>query len=141
MRKTYTQIANIPLAKKLQKDNFIQANEISRSMYTCSLTARKVIALASSLVEKQMRKLEWNEQNDEIMVWTAKFSISDFIKKFDISDAGQNYENVKKDENGIRYITDGRKTLEEILKISPVTMTKTLNNIQMIIFIKLRKHF
>ena len=36
----------------------------------------------------------------------------------------EDYENVKKDENGVRYITDGRKTLEEILKISPVTMTK-----------------
>ena len=96
MKKNYSQLPSLEISKKLERESFFQANEISRSIYSCSIVARKVIALASSLVEQRMRKLQWNNKDVEIPVWIAKFSIAEFIKKFEIADSGQNYDIVKK---------------------------------------------
>lgn len=83
----------LAIAKK--RDYVLQGNDVSRSIYSCSILARKVISFASTLVQVGIRTLD-SDENFEIKTWSARFSISDFIKKFEITDSGENYQVIRK---------------------------------------------
>lgn len=51
----------LKIIKKKDKECVIQGNEISRSFYDCSLTARKIIAFTTSLIKYDDAKLDFDE--------------------------------------------------------------------------------
>lgn len=84
----------LKIIKKKDKECVIQGNEISRSFYDCSLTARKIIAFTTSLIKYDDAKLDFDE-TVKIPTWSAQFTINDFIKKFNITDGGENYKAIR----------------------------------------------
>lgn len=81
--------------KQGEKEIAIQGNEISRSIYACSLPARKIIAMASANVRIEERDLAFDEKRTKIPSWVARFSIQDFLSRFGMVDSGENYQLVK----------------------------------------------
>lgn len=81
----------------------IQANELSRAIYNCSMTARKIIAYASTRIyEKQVEKSPFgNSTGSKFFVPAAEFKISEFKKS--IGDKSNNYDLVKKAVNELRH--------------------------------------
>jgi plasmid replication initiation protein len=99
-----------PEKKFPEKDVAIQGNEISRSLYTCSVLARKIIAMASAKVQLEERDLEFDDKQAKIPSWIARFSITDFLEKFGMVDSGKNYQLVK---DAIRECQDARITWQQ----------------------------
>jgi len=97
--------------KRLNEKNIaIQGNEISRSIYACSLPARKIIAMASANVRIEERDLAFDEKQTKIPSWVARFSIQDFLEKFGMVDSGENYQLVK---DAIRECQDAKITWKQ----------------------------
>lgn len=90
-----------------EKEIAIQGNEISRSIYACSLPARKIIAMASANVRIEERDLAFDENRTKIPSWVARFSIQDFLSKFGMVDSGENYQLVK---DAVRECQDAKIT-------------------------------
>jgi len=84
----------LKIIKKQEKECVIQGNEISRSFYSCSLMARKIIAFTTTLIKLEKKELDW-DNTEKVHTWSAQFSINDFIKKFDITDSGENYKVIR----------------------------------------------
>ena len=99
----------LKIIKKKDKECVIQSNEISRSFYSCSLMARKLIAFTTTLIKYNKTELNWDE-SEEVATWSAQFSINDFIKKFDITDSGENYKVIR---NAIEECHNAKITFEQ----------------------------
>lgn len=99
----------LKILKKKDKECVIQGNEISRSFYSCSLAARKLIAFTTTLIKYDKTQLDWDE-TEKIPTWSAQFSISDFIKKFEITDCGENYKIIR---NAIEECQKAKITFEK----------------------------
>lgn len=95
-RKNENSKTELQIIHKKDKDCVIQGNEISRSFYSCSLTARKLIAFTTSMIKRENKQIDFDETNTiKVPTWSAMFSINDFIKKFDITDSGENYQIIR----------------------------------------------
>lgn len=86
-------------------DNVLQADELSRAIYSCSMTARKLIAYAATRIqEKNIDDTPfWYSGRMETYVPSAEFKISELLKALGLSLQGQNYEIIKKATNELRH--------------------------------------
>lgn len=88
-----------------EHDNVLQADELSRAIYTCSMTARKLIAYAATRIqEKNIDETPfWYSGKIETYVPAAEFKISELLKALDLTKCGENYELIKKATNELRH--------------------------------------
>lgn len=87
-----------------EHDNVLQADELSRAVYNCSMTGRKIIAFAASkLQEKELGDNAYFKSGAlHLSVPCAEFKISELLKALELSDSGENYELVKKATRELR---------------------------------------
>lgn len=79
-------------------ETILQADELSRSLYQCSMLGRKLLAFgASRIQEKEIDKMPFwsSEMTYRTYVPAAEFKISDFTKIMKINDSGENYLIIK----------------------------------------------
>ena len=88
-----------------EHENVLQADELSRAIYSCSMTARKLIAYAATRIqEKTIDKTPfWYSGRMETYVPAAEFKISELLKALGLSLQGHNYELIKKATNELRH--------------------------------------
>lgn len=86
-------------------ENVLQADELSRAIYSCSMTARKIIAFASVRIhEKTIDETPfWYSGRMETYVPCAEFKISELLKALGLSVNGGNYEIIKKATSELRH--------------------------------------
>lgn len=99
--------------------NVLQADELSRAIYSCSMTARKVIAFASTKIQEKMIDISpfWYTGEMRTYVPAAEFKISEMLKALGLSLQGQNYEIVKKAINELRKCEVEIKESDDEFKI------------------------
>lgn len=87
-----------------EHSNVLQADELSRAVYNCSMTGRKIIAFAASkLQEKELGDNAYFKSGAlHLSVPCAEFKISELLKALELSDSGENYELVKKATRELR---------------------------------------
>lgn len=87
-----------------EHENVLQADELSRAVYSCSMTGRKIIAYAASkLQEKELGDNAYFKSGAlHLSVPCAEFKISELLKALGLSLQGQNYEIVKKATRELR---------------------------------------
>lgn len=86
-------------------ETVIQADELSRAVYNCSMLGRKIIAFATTRIyEKTIDKTPfWSSMKFETYVPAAEFKISELIQALGQTDSGANYESIKKAVNELRH--------------------------------------
>ena len=87
-------------------ETVIQADELSRAVYNCSMLGRKIIAFATTRIyEKLIDKTPfWSSMSVRSYVPAAEFKISELIQALGAEkDSGRNYENIKKAVNELRH--------------------------------------
>lgn len=87
-----------------EHDNVLQADELSRAVYNCSMTGRKIIAFAASkLQEKELGDNAYFKSGAlHLSVPCAEFKISELLKALELTKCGENYELVKKATRELR---------------------------------------
>ena len=83
----------------------LQANELSRSIYSCSMIARKLIAFATSKIQdKQVDEINFfkGEVVGQRIAPCAEFKISDVIKTLNLTLCKENYGLIKKATRELR---------------------------------------
>lgn len=87
------------------KNHIFQTNNISRSIYSCSMIARKIIAFGTSKIKHKEVMFKNPITNADLGTGTilcAEFKISDFLKAMNFSKCGQNFELIKKATRELR---------------------------------------
>lgn len=87
-------------------ETVIQADELSRSVYNCSMLGRKIIAFATTRIYEKMidHTPFWSSMSVRSYVPAAEFKISELIQALGAEkDSGRNYENIKKAVNELRH--------------------------------------
>jgi len=84
-------------------ETIIQANELSRALYSCTALGRKIIAFATTKIsEKKIEKSLFGKLNTTY-VPSAEFKISELLQALDQDkDSGKNYESIKKAVSSLR---------------------------------------
>ena len=72
----------------------LQADELSRGLYSCSMLGRKIIAFASVNIQETLEPL-FSNQNMYINVHKSEFKISEILKQFGMKKSGDNYLIIK----------------------------------------------
>ncbi len=87
-----------------EHSNALQADELSRAVYNCSMTGRKIIAFAASkLQEKELKDNAYFKSGAlHLSVPCAEFKISELLKALNLTKCGENYEIVKKATRELR---------------------------------------
>ena len=86
------------LASAKDRELVIQSNSISRGIYTCSPTARKLIAYCILKINHYPENLNYSAhpEIDVIHHFKSTFTISEFINKLGISKGSNTYKQVKR---------------------------------------------
>jgi hypothetical protein len=85
--------------------NALQADELSRAIYSCSMTGRKMIAFAAArLQEKELGDNAYFKSGAlHLSVPAAEFKISELLKALGLPKSGEAYELIKKATNELRH--------------------------------------
>jgi plasmid replication initiation protein len=86
-------------------ETIIQANELSRALYSCSTLGRKIIAFAATKISEKTINVTpfWSSSRMETYVPAAEFKISELLQALGLDkDNGKNYENIKKTVSSLR---------------------------------------
>lgn len=88
-----------------EHENVIQADELSRALYSCSMTARKIIAYAATKIQEKAIDTTpwWYEGHTETYVPCSEFKISALIKALGFVKSGDNYAIIKKAVSELRH--------------------------------------
>lgn len=102
-----------------QHENVLQADELSRAIYSCSMTARKIIAFASTkLQEKELGENAYFKNNAfHLSVPCAEFKISSLLKALNLSKSGEAYEQIKKAVAELRHCSVEIKESDDEFRI------------------------
>lgn len=102
-----------------EHDNVLQADELSRAIYSCSMTARKLIAFAATKIqEKAIDETPlWYSGRMVTYVPAAEFKISELLKALGLSLQGHNYELIKKATNELRHCSIEIKEADDEFRI------------------------
>ena len=89
---------------ELQKHSTtLQADEISRGLYSCSMLGRKVIAYAVTKIQERT-KCYLSHPQLQYRVYSSEIKISELLKALKMSSSGNNYELVKKTTRELRTV-------------------------------------
>lgn len=80
-------------------DVILQANELSRGLYSCSMLGRKIIAFGESRIqEKQIDLTPWWADSffQYTVIPSAEFKISELMQTLGMTNCGENYLLIKK---------------------------------------------
>ncbi len=93
---------NIFMEKNLKETDIkhhqsvLQADELSRAMYHCSILGRKIIAFSVSRIqEKKTDTTPFYPDHADIFVPAAEFKISELLKSLNMNASGENYLRIK----------------------------------------------
>lgn len=89
---------------ELQKHSTaLQADEISRGLYSCSMLGRKIIAYAVTQIQEKT-KCFLNHPQLQYSVFSSEIKISELLKALKLSSSGNNYELIKKTTREMRTV-------------------------------------
>lgn len=82
----------------------LQADQLSRALYTSSILARKIIAFSASRIQEKMIDTDWSSLTklNNISLPVAEFKISELLRALGLSNSGENYYIIKNTIKEIR---------------------------------------
>lgn len=100
-------------------ETVIQADELSRAVYNCSMLARKIIAFGATRIrEKEIDDSPfWSEFPMRTYVPSAEFKISELIQALGFEKGGSSYELIKKAVNELRHCSVEIKESDDEFRI------------------------
>lgn len=97
----------------------LQADELSRALYSCSMLARKIITYSvTKIQEKELgNKMYYQNNAFQISVPASEFKISELLKALNLTKNGKNYELIKEATRELRNCSLEIKDKEGNFKI------------------------